>query len=73
MRQHILRCPSQDKVYYLGDRESNQRLSLLFPLSYPQAGTDAVREMFVFVCKSSCPTGMNRKPIEIIFTLEKSE
>ncbi|XP_044756672.1 cellular tumor antigen p53 [Coccinella septempunctata] len=71
VRQHIIRCPSNDKAFYLGDRDNNQRLSVLFPLSYPQAGTDAVREMFVFVCKSSCPTGMNRKPIEIIFTLEK--
>ncbi|XP_045467866.1 cellular tumor antigen p53 [Harmonia axyridis] len=70
--QHIIRCSSNEKTFYLGDRKTNQRLSVLFPLSHPQTGTDAVREMFVFVCKSSCPTGMNRKPIEIIFTLENS-
>ncbi|KAL3278261.1 hypothetical protein HHI36_013598 [Cryptolaemus montrouzieri] len=72
VRQHIIRCPSNGQAVYLGDRTSNKRLSIIFPLSYPQTGTDAVREMFVFVCKNSCPSGMNRKPIEIIFTLENS-
>ncbi|KAK9891721.1 hypothetical protein WA026_016517 [Henosepilachna vigintioctopunctata] len=73
VRQHIIRCKSNPNAQYLGDKKANQRLSIVFPFSYPQTGTDAVREMFFFVCKNSCPTGMNRKPIEIIFTLETYE
>ncbi|XP_018576453.1 cellular tumor antigen p53 [Anoplophora glabripennis] len=70
VRQHIIRC-SNSSAIYLGDKEKSQRLSVAIPLSLPQSGTESVREMFQFVCKNSCPTpGMNRRPIEAIFTLE---
>lgn len=70
VRQHIVRC-SNPAAIYLGDKGKNQRLSVAIPLSLPQSGTESVREMFQFVCKNSCPTpGMNRRPIEAIFTLE---
>nr|ALE99282.1 cellular tumor antigen p53 [Dastarcus helophoroides] len=69
VRQHIVRC-NNPEVTYFGDKNRNERLNLVFPLGYPHTGADSVREMFSFVCKNSCPTGMNRKPIEIVFTLE---
>ncbi|KAJ8911605.1 hypothetical protein NQ315_015939 [Exocentrus adspersus] len=70
VRQHIVRCSNRSAVY-LGDKNNNEQLSIVIPLSLPQTGTDSVREMFQFVCKNSCPApGMNRRPIEVIFTLE---
>lgn len=70
VRQHILRC-NNPLAQYLGSKMQNERLSVLIPLSQPQTGTDLVMEMFHFVCQNSCPTpGMNRRHIQIIFTLE---
>ncbi|CAH0553712.1 unnamed protein product [Brassicogethes aeneus] len=69
-RQHIIRCKNPNTTY-LGDKNKNERLSVIIPLSTPEAGTDSVKEMYEFVCKNSCPVpGMNRRPIQIIFTLE---
>lgn len=70
IRQHVIRC-ANPVAHYLGDVSKNERLNIRFPFSQPQTGTDTVREMFEFYCKNSCPTpGMNRRAIEIIFTLE---
>lgn len=70
VRQHILRCNNLS-AQYLGNKKINERLSVLLPLSKPQIGTDRVTEMFYFACQNSCPMpGMNRRPIEIILTLE---
>ncbi|RZC32703.1 P53 domain containing protein [Asbolus verrucosus] len=67
--QHIMRC-SNEEARYFGDKNEKARLNIVLPLSSPQAGTEIVREFYQFVCKNSCPLGMNRRPIEIIFTLE---
>lgn len=70
IRQHIIRCSNSSAIYF-GDKSKNERLNIVIPLSMPQTGTESVREMFQFVCKNSCPMpGMNRRPIEVIFTLE---
>lgn len=70
VRQHIIRC-GNPHAQYIGDKNKNDRLSVLLPLSEPQTGTDCVKEIFKFVCQNSCPApGMNRRGIEIIFTLE---
>lgn len=71
MRQHVIRCNTNSSARYEGIQAIKERLSVVIPLHAPQTGTDSVREMFVFMCKNSCPApGMNRKPIEVIFTLE---
>nr|CAH7760946.1 unnamed protein product [Callosobruchus chinensis] len=68
--QHIIRCNNR-LAEYDGDKTRNERLSVVIPFAMPQTGTDNVREMFEFVCKNSCPMpGMNRRAIEVIFTLE---
>jgi hypothetical protein len=67
--QHIIRCDN-NKAQYFGDKNSGKRLSIVIPLSSPQPGTDSVKEFFYFVCKNSCVGGMNRRPIQVIFTLE---
>ncbi|CAH1111819.1 unnamed protein product [Psylliodes chrysocephalus] len=70
MKPHVIKCNNPDTVY-LGDKTQGERLSLCIPFAYPQTGTDNVREMFEFLCKNSCPSpGMNRRAIEVIFTLE---
>lgn len=71
VRQHIIRCENRN-AYYLGKKDDiNERLNIVIPLANPQIGTDNVREFFRFACKTSCPwPGMNRRPIQILFTLE---
>lgn len=72
VRHHIIR--SENKyAKYLGDKEQNGHLSVLIPVSEPQMGTDHIAELFRFVCQNSCPVpGMNRRPVELLFTLEDS-
>ncbi|KAH1022805.1 cellular tumor antigen p53 isoform X1 [Dendroctonus ponderosae] len=72
VRRHVLRCGNQNAIY-IGN-EAGERPSFIFPLAVPQAGSHSVRELIQFVCKSSCyPPGMNRKQVDIIFTLENSQ
>lgn len=66
MHRHILRC-LQPQTQYLNN---DGRLSILTPLGAPQPGADTVRLMYTFMCKNSCSSGMNRRPLEIVFTLE---
>lgn len=73
VRQHVIRCRN-NKAHYIGNPKNGQKLSIVFPLGTPQAGSETVREHFSFVCKSSCPApGMNRREIEVIFTLENGK
>ncbi|XP_023024880.1 cellular tumor antigen p53 [Leptinotarsa decemlineata] len=73
IRPHIIRCANQYAAY-LGDKSKNERLSVVIPFGIPQTGTESVREIFEFVCKNSCPSpGMNRRAVEIIFTLEDNQ
>ncbi|XP_063906619.1 cellular tumor antigen p53-like isoform X2 [Zophobas morio] len=67
--QHIIRC-TNDMTQYFGDRNSGTRLNIVIPLGRPQTGSDVIKEFYHFVCKNSCPSGMNRKPIDVVFTLE---
>ncbi|GJQ72587.1 hypothetical protein Trydic_g1252 [Trypoxylus dichotomus] len=64
---HILRTIS-DQARYTGGPDCH--LSVLVPLGVPQAGMDTVRHTFFFICKNSCATGINRRAVELIFTLE---
>lgn len=66
--KHLLRCENPQTVYMTCPETG--RHSLRFPLGIPQAGSDFLTEMFQFMCFSSCPGGLNRRPILVIFTLE---
>ncbi|XP_066998520.1 cellular tumor antigen p53 isoform X2 [Anabrus simplex] len=66
---HIVRCDN-DRAEYHKDEDSG-RLSVVVPLDVPHAGTDWVTVVYSFVCKNSCPVGMNRRATAIIFTLER--
>ncbi|XP_046429979.1 cellular tumor antigen p53 [Neodiprion fabricii] len=65
--RHVLSCKHNGARYC----ETNTgHYSVLVPLGTPEPGTDSVQMDFTFHCKNSCSTGINRKPTEVIFTLE---
>ncbi|CAH1774534.1 unnamed protein product [Owenia fusiformis] len=67
-KSHLIRCENPNTVYYT-DQLTN-RESLTIPFEEPQAGSDTSVSLFQFMCYSSCVGGLNRRPIQIIFTLE---
>ncbi|XP_017785909.1 PREDICTED: cellular tumor antigen p53 [Nicrophorus vespilloides] len=67
--QHIIRVHSPG-AEYVGSKSAKKTLSVVFPLGELQAGDNCHRHNFEFFCKNSCPTGMDRKSIDVIFTLE---
>ncbi|XP_039281567.1 cellular tumor antigen p53 isoform X2 [Nilaparvata lugens] len=46
------------------------RHSVVVPLDTPHAGSDTTAVAYQFGCKTSCPGGMSRRPINLVFTLE---
>ncbi|XP_022799560.1 cellular tumor antigen p53-like isoform X3 [Stylophora pistillata] len=68
--EHLLRCENPNTIYVTCPETG--RHSLKIPLETPQAGSDFVTNMFQFMCFSSCPGGLNRRPILVIFTLEQN-
>jgi hypothetical protein len=67
---HVIRIDHAEAIYDYD--ESSKRPSVYVALGHPQAGTDWVTVAFKFVCQNSCISGMKRRPIEVIFTLEDS-
>ncbi|XP_052819431.1 tumor protein 63-like isoform X2 [Mya arenaria] len=66
---HLVRC--EHKVSkYVEDPYTN-RQSVLIPQETPQAGSEWVTNLFQFMCLGSCVGGPNRRPLQIVFTLEK--
>lgn len=66
--KHLLRCENPQTTYVTCPVTGRHCLTI--PLGKPQAGSDFVTEMFQFMCFNSCPGGLNRRPILVIFTLE---
>jgi len=68
---HFLRCDNQEAEYE--ECPQTTRHSVRIPLRGPASAEDAdelgVHELFYFICNNSCG-GLNRRPIQIIFTLE---
>lgn len=50
---------------------SKSELYLIAHSFYVSVGTEYVTEMFAFMCFSSCASGPSRRPVEVIFTLER--
>ncbi|XP_012261277.2 cellular tumor antigen p53 [Athalia rosae] len=66
--RHVLSCKHTNATYH----EVNGHFSVLVPLGTPQTGSDYIQMDFVCHCKNSCSPGINRRPTEVIFTLENS-
>lgn len=67
--RHVLRCTNPGAMY-VGNSAGKEHLSVLTQLEQPQAGVDTVRVNYQFMCKNSCASGMNRRAVDVIFTLE---
>lgn len=65
---HVVRAECRDAEYHYDSK--SERHSVRVFISTPQAGSDTISIPFSFACKTSCPKGMQRRPIHVIFTLE---
>ena len=68
--KHVIRCLHNTSNY---EELPNGHMSVLIPLGTPEAGVQNVPMDFIFYCKNSCTTGMNRRPTELILTLENDQ
>jgi hypothetical protein len=66
---HLVRCEHK-LARYVDDRLTG-RQSVVLPHEQPQAGADWVTNLFQFMCFSSCVGGLNRRPVQVVFTLER--
>ncbi|CAD5118584.1 DgyrCDS7272 [Dimorphilus gyrociliatus] len=66
--EHLVRCEHKTAEYFTD--EYTLRQSVTFPQEQPQPGAEWVTNIFRFMCFSSCVGGLNRRPIELVFTLE---
>lgn len=69
--EHVVHCVSHQSEY----QNKNGHLSVLTPLSglMFEHGSQYITMVFKFLCKNSCQSGMNRRPTELLFTLENHE
>ena len=65
---HLVRCEHTLAKYC--DHAYTGRHSVSVPHEEPQAGSDWVTNLYQFMCFSSCVGGLNRRPLQVVFTLE---
>ncbi|KAF2365701.1 p53 DNA-binding domain [Trinorchestia longiramus] len=67
---HVVRLDHPSACY---EKNSSGRLSVVVPLEQPQTGPlgETMPLLLRFMCLCSCSGGINRRPLAIIFTLEK--
>lgn len=66
---HLVRC--EHKLARYAEDQSTCRQSVIIPHETPQAGAEWVTNLFQFMCLGSCVGGPNRRPLQIVFTLEQ--
>jgi hypothetical protein len=66
---HLVRC--EHKLAKYTEDAYTSRQSVIIPHEQPQAGSEWVTNLFQFMCLGSCVGGPNRRPIQIVFTLER--
>ena len=67
---HLLRCEHPMAMYT--EDSASRRHSVVAPLDQPQVGASWTTYLYQFMCFSSCVGGLNRRPVQVIFTLENS-
>ncbi|XP_063965342.1 cellular tumor antigen p53-like isoform X1 [Lytechinus pictus] len=65
---HLVLCSDPNTMYFTDQQSS--RYSLLVPYTVPQVGTEFSKYLFTFKCFISCVGGLNRRKIQLVFTLE---
>lgn len=66
---HLVRC--EHTMSYYSENNTTGRQSVVVPYEAPQVGANCITHLFQFMCLGSCVGGPNRRPIQIVFTLEK--
>lgn len=66
--KHVVHCINHSSIYV----EKNEHLSIITPLRMPESGSAYMPMCYKFLCKNSCSSGMNRRPTELVFTLENN-
>uniref|UniRef100_A0A915HIL8 SAM domain-containing protein n=1 Tax=Romanomermis culicivorax TaxID=13658 RepID=A0A915HIL8_ROMCU len=67
-RSHFVRCSNVGAVY--AENPETERQSVIIPYQAPEKGTNFSTYYFQFSCFSSCSGSINRRPVQLIFTLE---
>ena len=65
---HLVQC-EHPKVQYITDHVS-KRQSLIIPYEQPQGSAEWVTNLFQFMCFTSCIGGLERRAMQVVFTLE---
>lgn len=68
--EHIIWCEQNDAVYE--EDLNSQRCSVVFTVQNSELCSDhkTYNVLYKFMCKSSCSMSLNRRPVDVIFTLE---
>ncbi|XP_035215260.1 cellular tumor antigen p53-like isoform X2 [Stegodyphus dumicola] len=66
--EHLVRCESNMALYQV---DPAKRHSVTVPFENPPAGQLFSTYIYKFVCFGSCAGGPNRRPLILVFTLEK--
>jgi hypothetical protein len=70
VRHHLIRAECGAATYE--EDTTTNRLSVKVPLGAPEPGASWSTLLFRFMCLGSCVGGINRRALQIIFTLETS-
>ncbi|KAF4532875.1 hypothetical protein B566_EDAN001478 [Ephemera danica] len=65
---HVVSTTHRRAVYEVDAK--TKRRSVSIPLTGPQPGTTWQTIMYSLMCRSSCTSGINRRPFALVFTLE---
>ncbi|XP_071479682.1 tumor protein 63-like [Diadema antillarum] len=66
---HLVLCSDPSTQYFT---DQNGRHQLCVPYIAPQVGTEFSKYLFSFKCFISCVGGLNRRKIQLLFTLENN-
>ncbi|XP_074655602.1 tumor protein 63-like [Tubulanus polymorphus] len=69
--EHLVRCEHKCAQYW--EDPYSHRQSVIIPHENPQAGSDWVTNLYQFMCFSSCVGGLNRRQVQVVFTLETAD
>ncbi|XP_014244308.1 cellular tumor antigen p53-like isoform X2 [Cimex lectularius] len=67
---HVVRSQSAGAMYFYN--RHNRRHSVALQLVNQQPGRNSFDILYTFACKTSCQKGMQRRPINVVFTLENA-